>query len=409
MSDARIVRFFSLALVLAASLYSVALCWLNTHGWPMSNATVAATDAAIVVAALALACMANASTTVLPLIAIAINFLVIAFFAPSIELKSARDALVLLAFLSLGIGAGNIRVAQFAFFAVAACVLALGLFELLAPRLYATNLNVLQFYIMRGTIDPKVREWVDTSLFVSSMRAGERNLIAFLGPHRVSSIFLEPVSMGNFGAIAIAWALSVGRKHWRTALAAVLIGASAIVAADARFAVVAVLVFLVARLVPHDWNRILLTVAPLGAIGVLFAMGSRHLIGDDLPSRLSVSGAAIAALSPAELLGLASGGQGTLDSGYAYALSAFGLPLCVALWIAFVWLPTPGAQSTRLKMLIGCYICTLLCISGSSLFALKTAALAWFLLGAMIAEETVRTPAPSLIRGPRPEWREGFA
>jgi putative polymerase len=36
---------------------------------------------------------------------------------------------------------------------------------------------------------------------------GGRNLLPFLGNHRVSSIFLEPASAGNFGIIVFMWAL----------------------------------------------------------------------------------------------------------------------------------------------------------------------------------------------------------
>ena len=52
-------------------------------------------------------------------------------------------------------------------------------------------------------------------LFISGMRYEGRTLLPFLGEHRVSSIFLEPVSVGNFGAICFAW---VTLRHWRRPL-----------------------------------------------------------------------------------------------------------------------------------------------------------------------------------------------
>ena len=37
------------------------------------------------------------------------------------------------------------------------------------------------------------------------MRYEGRTLLPWLGEHRVSSVFLEPVSVGNFGAICFSW------------------------------------------------------------------------------------------------------------------------------------------------------------------------------------------------------------
>ena len=378
------------ALVLAACFYSLVLCWLFSRGLPVTNTIVAVADGAIVLSALGVVMISRPMALAIVLTGLALNFALIALISQNLDLKSLRDPLAIIAFLGLGLFFGNMRHAQRVFFAIAASVIGFGVFELLAPRLYATTFNVLQFYIMRGLVDPSASAWVDNSLFVSSIRGGARNLLPMLGPHRVSSIFLEPVSMGNFGAIAIAWALSLGRGARRAALAAGGVGAAAIVMADARFAVVASFSFVCARFVPLAWTRLVLAPLPIIALAVLICCSTWFApTGDDLPSRLSISGTAIRSLSPAEIFGLAPGGAATLDSGYAYVLTAFGLPLCIGLWAVFVWLPTTSVASTRFKLLVGFYICTLLCVSGSSLFALKTAALLWFLMGSMMAEERV--------------------
>jgi putative polymerase len=88
----------------------------------------------------------------------------------------------------------------------------------------------------------------------------------------------------------------------------------------------------------------------------------------------------------AQLFGIAPQTISTVDAGYAYAITSLGLPFCIVLWSAFVMLPTPTAHAQRYKFLLGIYACALLCVSGTSLFALKTAALAWFAMGAMVAE-----------------------
>ncbi len=392
------VRFAAFWLVFAAALYSIMLCWMFSRGAPVSATTVAIADGFIVLTALASALSSAPRVIIMPLLALSLNFLLIGALAQNADLKGVRDVLAIIAFLGLGLAAGDLRIARYTFFTIAALVLGFGLFELLAPKAYADQFNVLQFYIMRGLVDRSVSDWAQNSLFVSSVRGGARNLLPMLGPHRVSSIFLEPVSMGNFGAIALAWAFSLPRRMIVSALAAGVIGVSAIILADARFAVIAAIIFVLVRFIPISWTRYALAPAPFIAAGfLLWSSGAFSHYGDDLPSRLASSGGVIASLSPAEIFGLSHANSATLDSGYAYVLSAFGLPCCVALWFGFVLLPTPSASATRFKLLIGFYICTLLCVSGSSLFALKTAALLWFLFGAMIAE--ART-APAVRREP---------
>lgn len=403
MSQSNSMRTLAVWTVVAASLYFFVLCWLHAIGAPITNDTVTAADGAIVLSALLVAGMSDPQRAALPIAAIVLNYFALTIFAEATDLKTLRDALVIAAFLLLGMAAGGLASARSAFFTVALVAGLFGVFEAANPRLFGETFRILQFYVMRGVVDPGVAGFTDTSLFVSSLRGDERNLLPFLGPHRVSSIFLEPVSMGNFGAVAVAFALSLGAQHRRTALIVGIAGVLAILAADARFAATAVLLFAVARVIPLDLTRLILLPMPFVAVAVLLAADAAvAATGDDLPTRLARSGAAIAGLDMQALFGLRPPGRESLDSGYAYALAAFGLPFCVLAWFAFVLMPTPGRQSTQFKLLLGVYICALLCVSGSSLFALKTAALTWFLFGALIAEEC----APALALRPSRSLQE---
>lgn len=378
----------ALGLVLAASTYLLVLCGLYTAAAPITDTIVALVDGAIVLSALALAAWRAPRLVLTPLLVLALAFAALALFTQNIDFKSIRDVLVIVAFLSLGFAYGDAGWTQVAFLSVSALVLVFALVEFAFPTVHASTFNVLQFYIMRGELDPRVLEYTDSSLFVSGMRNQGRFLFPFIGPHRTSSIFLEPVSMGNFGAIAIAWALSLSARRWRWAITAGAIGLAAVILADARFAALIAGLFLVARFVPVAWMRLIIAPAPFAAVAMLLAFGDAlRRAGDDLPTRLAQSGQAIANLDAPALLGLVTDRAATLDAGYAYTLMAFGLPLCLLAWAAFVWLPTPGSQSARFKFMLGLYICALLCVSGSSLFALKTAALAWFLLGGAIASD----------------------
>lgn len=379
------LRALAASVVAASVVYLALLCFANTNVIRVNNAMVAIADAAIVVAALGLAFNRYARTLTLIALALVAFFCLQRLFTPELAIKPVRDILAAVAFLFLGKAYGDPKYAQNAILGIGAVVVVVGLWEYLHLPSYVQAFNVRDFYIARGVTDPDVIGSGD--LFTSAMRPFDRTLLPFLGQHRVSSVFLEPVSMGNFGAIVAAWALSRGSAPLREAVAPLLIAAFAIIIADARFAAGAVALFLVARLVPLAATKALILIMPLVAIAILIAMGAAfdpH--GDTLVSRFAHSGQAIAALTLPELLGAdADGVYSTEDSGYYYVLKSFGAPFALALWVGFAFLSAPSADAARLKFFIAIYACLLLCVSSASLFALKTAGLAWFLLGASIA------------------------
>jgi putative polymerase len=382
-------RYLAMTLAAAGFGYTAVLCFIHTNVSSVANATVAAVDGAIVVAALALALWRAPMIVWTLVFAIAVNFLALAVFAGSVEAKAIRDVLVLVAFAVLGARYADAAAARMVFAVAAVVVVIFCIIELFAPALFTSLFDIFDFYADRGLLTAEQIQNQGSPFFVSGER-GDGRLIApwltFLGDHRASSIFLEPVSLGNFGAISAALALPLPRSERRFALwfgAAVII---AIFAADARFAAASVLLFLVARAAPLSWTTLILMFLPIGAIALLLGVSAlAEADGDTFLGRLSISGSILASFDLATLFGMRPHSVSTVDAGYAYALANFGLPLCVLAWAAFVTFPARNATALRFKLLLGVYACALLCVSGSSLFSLKTAALAWFALGALSA------------------------
>lgn len=391
-AKASFAKRFAIALVVSATLYTAALCFLHTNGLRVSNTLVAIVDGTILLTALAYVSYGASRWLHMLLLALAANFLLITLLSGNLELKAVRDPLVPITFAALGLRLARFDVSLKAFFLISAIVIAFAIFEFVAPAAYVSLFNVLDFYVARGVVDAETVQRLDGGFFVSGSRDDARMILPFLGEHRVSSVFLEPVSMGNFGAIAIALALSFDAQHRRTAIAVGAVGLFAIAIADARFGSIVALLFVAGRLLPAAWTRVGLPLLPLIALGVLVAFAVSGVgSGDDLPTRLAGSGRTLLEMSPASVFGLADYEVGTIDAGYAYMLSAFGLPFCVVLWVAFVLLPTPTRQAERYKLMMAIYICTLLCVSGTSLFAMKTGALAFFIAGALAAPALVTT------------------
>ncbi|MBC7768296.1 MAG: hypothetical protein H7124_05875 [Phycisphaerales bacterium] len=386
----------ALIIVIAALTYTAALCFANTNVTSVSNGLIAIVDGAIVLGALALTMRAPRRGLWIILLALAVNFLLIALLADEFNLKAVRDPLVLLAFVALGQRYGGQRMAARAFVIAAAIVVPIAVIELAAPALYTQFFDVLRYYQGRGLVSAEQAQFQTSSFFVSGERSDGRFLTAFFGSHRASSIFLEPVSMGNFGAIVAAFALSLDPRRWRLAVGLGAVAIFSIVAADARFAAIVLVLFVLARFLPSAWTNFVLAPLPLVSVAILLAMSAAiSETGDTFATRLSLSGRMLGELEFEQLLGLAPYSATAVDSGYAYALISFGLPTCILLWAAFVAVPAQTKEAARYKLMLGLYACALLCISGSSLFALKTAALGWFAFGALTGLQAAARRAPA--------------
>lgn len=371
----------ALCALMGALLFNAGLCFLNTMGLPVTGGTVAGAEACIVMLALAFALDARAGPwlVIAVLAAYAILLLVL---RGSTDPKMIRDLLIPVAFYNLGLRAPDIRDADRAALAAGLVVVAMGLFEYAALPLYEQFFNIVRYYIARGSMSAAEINGLTGSLFVSGVRPDARTILPFLGPHRVSSVFLEPVSAGNFGAILFAWGLyrpGMRGRGWLFACAALTI-----ILADARFGAVVCVAIAAALLAAHRLPRLLWFALPCAILLALAVCGFESTASDrsnNFVGRLLVAAEIVTALPLEGVLGISAEKIFVSDAGYAYVLLQIGLVGGLAAWLLFVLMPAGNADAWRLRCAVAAYICLLLVISDSP-FSIKTAALLWFLLGA---------------------------
>jgi putative polymerase len=217
---------------------------------------------------------------------------------------------------------------------------------------------------------------------------GRTLLPALLGSHRASSVFLEPVSLGNFAALVLAWNLSLDWKGRNTAaLLQVLAALLLIVLSDSRFGMLVALLLLGYRLLPMPAFRWVAPVFPFVLFGAILGFAwFLPMAGDHLFGRISDSGQALMDFDALRLLGLDRALPEYGDMGYAYVLSRFGAPMVIGLLLLLFLMPCSSPRGLRFRALLVLYMFSSLAISGTSVFALKTAGLTWFLLGALAAD-----------------------
>jgi putative polymerase len=163
-----------------------------------------------------------------------------------------------------------------------------------------------------------------------------------------------------------------------------------IVISDSRFALTSVSLMIAMRLAIHGKALYLPILAPFAAIVLLIVLGidSGRFVEDSFHGRLALSGHALLEFDIPTLFAF-SVANPYADMGYAHLISSFGLPLSLMLWFSLWSLPMPDAQGQRFRAFAAIYMVLILCVSGYSLYALKTSGVLWFLMGCCL-----KNPAP---------------
>jgi putative polymerase len=382
-------------LVVAAATFNMALCFVNTHLLAINETHVIAAEVIIIGLAAAL------SYRLVTLQASVFAAVLLAYFCTlwlvngAVHPKVVRDFLIPLVFTLCGAAWANSRAADRLIYALILLVLSVALFEWFWLDQFLRVFDVIGYFLAKGGADAS-EVWSGTNLAVNGVRPDDqgRTLFPVLGLHRVSSIFLKPTSIGTFSAIAFAWLLVRFRVAPLKNLIFLALVAVVIVMGDSRFAAAACLVLIIARLLPLlprtlVWLLPFVFVAGLVGFAAMLSFQESDL---GFQGRLVWSGRTIDGLDVGEWFGMGHRwGESTLfniDSGYAYAIYALGLPGLVLLWAAFSLVPDYTVDGARYRQLLALYLLLELCI-GEGVFSIKTAALAWFLLGAVRNRETV--------------------
>jgi len=388
-----IVPAAAFAIVLIAMTFNMALCLANTRTGGIGNSYVIAGEILVLCAVFAVA-YRSISHLGLFLLSVSVLYLsslaivrTLAYGGP-VQVKPIRDLIIPIAFFMLGARAGSVRLADMLARVTAAIVIAVGLWELSFPDQFTKVFDVAKFYVNRGAMVTDQAQ-LASNLFISGMRPeelGGRNLLPFLGAHRVSSIFLEPITAGNFGVVIVMWALvrscATRRLFWGLLMA----GVTVIVLADSRFGVVFCATALVIALMPTSLSTPLVIVLPAFTLtGIFLAQdhfSMSHAPGNGFASRLVLSADFLERLTVANVFGLQAPDFTAYDSGYAYLFSGVGIIGVLGFWLVLWSLPSRSRSFNVFRSQVAAYYAVLLCVSNSA-FTIKLASLLWFLAGVL--------------------------
>ena len=373
-------------LVVATALFNFVLCILNTSVMTTTETVVMSCEIALIGAAALLAMDRRGIFALILFVYLAYMAFILAL-RPFLDLKAIRDFLIPLTFYALGRAHGDVRGVDKAMFRLGIVFLVFGLLEYFFTTQYLTVVNILKYYLSRGTL-AEIPDFMagGPQLFASGLRFEDRNLLGFLlSPHRVSSIFLEPVTAGNFGGVVYIWALA--RRDMPHRIATMALGMAAIVLSDARFGFYACLLVTPLAFVAPYLPRAAWVLAPFAAIVAIAIIGYRasgESWTDDFSGRLLLAGLLLRRLDTAAIFGISPANLGLADSGYAYTLYRVGLVGVAGLWGLLFLTPTRDPSGWRFKAMATMFVLLSLTVS-NSIYSIKLGALVWWAIGTLDA------------------------
>jgi len=391
--------WLSLVLILGALSFNFFLCFINTNVTGVLPFHVIGMEVLIVFTAF-LASVRSIGREQCVLICATFFYLLLLmlvrashFGGEEIDPKVFRDFMIPFAFFLLGLRARDLRSTDFIVLISATVVTVIALFEYCFVDVYLQYFNIITYYVARGSVATERLELFSTSLFESGIRPEGRALFPILGDHRISSIFLEPVSPGNFGLIIFFWAMVRQKLEKKFRAALFLMGIFLIVMADNRFGAYLCVLALVLCLLLSRFTYALVMCLPLVAVCALVGIAysfEDFTVDNSFLGRLVLSGSILVAFDLSTWLGIGQSARSAFDSGYGYAISQIGIFGFAVLWFVFMTLRSTNNQFFVFRSLAGLYLGMVLCVSYSP-FTIKTAALLWFLLGALAVGRETRS------------------
>jgi putative polymerase len=387
----RWIKWSALIIVLAATSFNFVLCFINTNLAPLTALHVIASEVTIISAAFLVSLRSIGPRHLILLGGMLLYLSTLALVrtavtpGESFDVKIIRDFLIPIAFFLLGTRLRDARSADFIVMIIALAVTLVALFEYFFLETYLQYFNIIRYYISRGSVETSQTEFLSTNLFISGIRPEGRNMLPFLGDHRVSSLFLEPVSPGNFGVVLFFWALVRSRFEQKLYAALFAMALFLIIMADNRFGAVLCIIALGMAFFSTRYLDPIVLCLPIIFVSVLAGIvyAFQDIIADNsFLGRLVLSNDILSSLTVWNWMGLQGSAIPTADSGYSYVFTGIGILGFASFWWIFMTLKSNGRQFGAMRVFSGLYLSAILCVSYSP-FTIKTSALLWFLLGVL--------------------------
>lgn len=307
-------------------------------------------------------------------------------FSWQLEVKFARDIIAVFAFLVLGRAyRGSLPSMVFRFSLVIAIIAG---FEIAMPEIYGDIVNPKSYFVNSRGADSGGFWNDDSKLYLSATRPGERNFFPGSNLPRASSVFLEPVTMGNYIIFFVAIVFVFFRQmRWHMLILSAGIIISLIVASDGRLATITSLMILGLGFLFRRLDQRLAFVIFFGVMACAWCVvwfTGIHTYQDTLLGRIYYTVNAVNHLDLPEWLGLnPAAAYHYFDSGISYFIVSQSILTVLTFLFTYSFMLTlPSREGQTLKNL-AIFAFALSLLVSNSYFSIKTSALWWFACGVL--------------------------
>jgi putative polymerase len=396
-------------IVIVAVCFNALLAIVNGHGVQLNRGTIVFAEIAIYGAALAVI-VYNADRKMQP-------WFLLAFFIVSMAMllalgngnfnaKYPRDVLVIPVFVMLGMTWQPKDVAR-PIVVLQSIVAGIAFVEAFLSGIYADTMQIVKYYINTRDFAASAFWNAESTLFVSATRPGER-FFSFINLPRLSSVFLEPVSLGNYCVIIAIFVVACWQNLTvRTRAYLIVTTLALLIGCDGRLAATSIVIvtagMLCLRNLSSRWSILYLPAILLGS-ALFVASSSIDPHADNFSGRLAGSIATLSSVDTLGLLGLnADLSDAAADSGISYFIITQSLLGVIVIWSAVCLLPLGRLSATRLYVHGITIFVPLTLMVSFSFFSIKVASLIWFLFGYFFVQDyAVASSGPAEI-GFRPQ------
>jgi putative polymerase len=377
-------------LLMAAVFYNSFLAVINAHAMHLNQGYVSITEIFIVLLAM---CFAGMKITFLPNIRpvllyslfMALALLFVAIVNEYIYLKSFRDILLIVVFFVVGGLAGDKNL-FLTFRYICAVVLFFMLIENYLTGFYVALFEPSSYFAnTRGIEEFSIDE---SGLFRNALGYQGRFSFGFLSDHRLSSIFLEQVSLANFSMVLAIFTSTFWEKLSKNDRIFYILTIAFIVLSNSTRTGTGVCLlilfgYFIFPYLPRYSNLLYMPVIIIIAVLAFYNPNYASMAHtDDLAGRIGTTLYLLESIWPYFFTGgplnLISR---TADSGYAYIIlsqSIFGL---IAFWL-FSCLIVPQRDENNRRFAHGSSLYLFLNLMiGAAIFSIKVSAPFWFIAG----------------------------
>lgn len=410
--DARIVdeyripdwtRHIPTLIVMGCVLFNFFLCLMNTVAIRISGAYVIAFELALVSAALAYSFASPDRDRWFWLMVILCQIILISVLSivrDEILFKSLRDVLIMPVFIALGVASRRTNFTKPILW-LSAFICLTALFEAFFLKTYTNLFSIKDYFIAKG-YSASSFQYTEGDVFVSGIRPAGRFFPFPFDIHRISSVFLEPVSLGFYAFISGLYFIAMKDKLPRNqVLLAVFLTILLIWLGDARMAFGSLIVVIACRPVFSRLDqRLSLLIFPASLLFGLFVVDSGlfNLTGEGLGARLLWTFQGIWSTNNDQFFGSKPYDKEMVDSGFLYLMSHQGIGGFLLYWLPPIFFKGKFSKEARIYWYGASIFLTSGFLVSDAIYTIKTAALLWFCYGYIIS----RTREPEFESGPSP-------